>query len=420
MPFPKFKSGVFAAVLLLSLSAGAEVHFEDTQIWRRAKLLAPSQTVWSFSSSYQNISQRLSQDGRVEALGNQYNRTLTWDQLLAAENSQQGATELRNYMRARGFKESDVAATSTYKIDRQEIGFGIHWAYGLTKRWQIGFEVPLYLRKTRVEQQVEMTPELSRGGGRAGAAQLAARPAGQDLRARAKEIAQSQLANSGYDRVPDQNQSLDWGDVGLLSQFSLLESYRWMWSLQQQVKFPTAQNPSVSDYIQSSSDEGQVDVGVSSLLDYQKRNLLMGARVGYVAQLPDTTRMRVPTDHGAGNPEIDPKVHRDLGDWIWGAVDAEYRVTGAFALSAEYSYLTKGRDRYSGEATDKSDYELMAKNTDQQIHQSRVGFTYKIGSTSMRSGVANKWVTSVDYTVPWVGRNSMDASRASLELINYF
>src|SRR6185312_7285633 len=108
-------------------------------------------------------------------------------------------------------------------------------------------------------------------------------------------------------------------------------------------------------------------------------------------------------DGAASN--IEPSVHRDLGDWIWSSIDTEVRLTGHLDFNAEHSFLSKGRDRYAGTE--------LGTNTDEQLQETRVGFLYRLGTASVRDGVVNRWATAFDFTYPWIGRNATDASRAS-------
>lgn len=410
----------FASIFTLilgSMFARAEVRFEDSRTWRRATLINAGQQVFSLQSSFQEVSERFTASGEVEPLGSRYSRTLTWNQLVQADTV--GRADLQNYMRQNGLSGNDIAATSSYEVSRQELGFGVNWAYGLTENWMIGLQVPLTLRTTRVRQHVELTPDLARGAGQAGQKSILGLKA-NDVRARVKELAEAQLANSGYDNIPEQKQSWDFGDISLLSQEGLYDSYNWTWALQEQVRFPTAQTAAMSDYIQSSMDEGTVNLGITSMLDYQQRRWTYGFRLGYVAQLPDSARMRGREDANTTTSQVDPKVRRDLGDWLWTALDTEYRLSRKWDFNAEYAFLTKGKDKYSGNTFSAAEYASLSENTDQQLHQTRLGVLYRLGAESSRSGVMNKWVASLDYTYPWIGHNAMEASRTSLELINYF
>ncbi len=393
----------------------AEIQFSDSRVWKRAKLINPSQQVWSFQTSYQNSSNRFASFGRIEPLGRSYQRSVTWQRLLESEGSVQVRNQMEKYMSDSGAKSGDIAATASYEMQGEDLGFSIDWAYGLTKRWMIGFQVPFTLQTINVKSKVSMTSILARGAARIAAAQ----PRPTNMKERVKALAESELEGSGYDRVPEQRTQWTWGDINLMSQVNILSRRNWTWSLQQVLRFPTSRNPSVSDFLQQMTNDGQMDLGLNTLLDYQVKRWTLGLRLGAVAQLPDTSTMRV-EETGSGTAAVDYTVDRDLGDWAWGSLDADLRVTSRLTLNAEYSYLSKAEDQYSGSALPARDYQMLAENTNQELHQTRVGALYKMGDSDVRSGVENKWVASIGYTYPWLGQNSLDSSRASLELINYF
>lgn len=387
----------------------------SSRVWHRARVISSGQQVWGVEASYQEYSDRFGADGSTQSLGRPFARTLTWKQLLNSDP--RGQAEVRNYMRKHSVNENDVAATAEFEVNRQESALSADWAYGLTSKWMIGFQLPLTYRRTRVSSSVHLSPVLAgaaitRSSQRHSVLGLAQ----EDMRSKVKSLANQELQSSGYESVPSQRNSWDWGDIRLLSQVELTGNYAWTWSFQQMVRFPTARNPSVADYLQTNSDDGQVDLGLTSLVDFRLRRWTAGFRLGVVAQLPDSVRVHVPS-----NPrQIDPSVHRDLGDYGWTSLDVDRKVSRRFSLDAEYSFLKKTEDRYSGQSSEGSDYSLMGEGTGQELHQTRAGIQYRIGELSSRQGVENKWVASLGYTYPWIGRNSVDASRTSLELISYF
>ena len=309
------------------------------------------------------------------------------------------ATEdVREYMRKNRLSGEDVAATSSYEVDRQEVGFGFNWSYGLTQSWMVGVMIPLRFVTTRTRQKLQVDGNIT--------------PA---MRERLRQLADSELATDGFDQVPVQKQTWEIGDISLLSQVEIARMDDWTWSLQQQARFPTARSRSVAEYISFAEDQGSINLGVSSLLDYQFRGGVAGFRAGYVAQLADTVRMRGPFGHGS---TVDARAGRDLGDWMWGAVDGEMRVGRRTGINLEHSFLTKARDRYAGDVFRAEAYERMGDQSDQQLHQTRLGLLYKIGGGGTKLG--ERWMASVDYTYPWLGKNSAEAARTSFELINYF
>lgn len=397
----RFSLGV--GLILLSLgfgfSAGAEVHFEQPRVWKRARTVPAGQQVWGLQNSYQGTTDKFGNDGKAQPLGQPYARSVTWRQILDNEATVDGREALESYMRSNGADENDTAATATYQVSREEVGFQIDWAYGLMKSWMIGFDVPLTYSRTRVKSRIDSTH-------------------GGEMAQKVRLVSEQELASSGYDEVPEERTSWDWGDISLMSQVAALETFRWHWSLQQVVKFPTARNPELDSYIRNSDDSGQVDLGMSSLLDYRMRSWTFGGHGGYVVQMPDTVRTRVSSSSQARR--VDPKVARDLGDYYWGAADGDYRVNPRLNLNLEYSYLKKFRDKYAGGSEAGVEYSTFGKNTEQELHQTRLGLQYRLSYQGARAGVDSKWVAMVGYTYPWLGRNSLHASRASVDLISYF
>jgi len=73
-PFKCFAGLLTVIYLVLATAAHAEVMFNDSRLWRRAKLVNASQQVWSFQSSYQKTTDRFGTSGRVESLGAKYSR----------------------------------------------------------------------------------------------------------------------------------------------------------------------------------------------------------------------------------------------------------------------------------------------------------------------------------------------------------
>lgn len=404
---------IFALLFLFTLSVQGEVRLYDTRVWNRARILPAGQQVWSFKSSYQTEERRFSGKGEVQPLGQPYARAVTWGQLLKGSQRAEMPAELVEMMKRK--QQDDVAATATYELTREELSLGTDWAYGMTKSWMIGFQLPIFYRRTHVRTSVALTPDLVAGMAQQGRQRAAANSA--KMNEQIRELANQELVDSGYDNVPDERATWELGDVSLLSQTSFVQKYSWQWSLQQVVRIPTARNPSLGDYFQSSNDEGNIDLGLTSLLDYRRRRWLFGTRLGYVLQVPDSIKQRVPSQNSS---HIDPKVHRDLGDWGWAAFDTDCRVSRDVDLNLEYSYLRKGHDHYDGSSTKGIDYSVLSENTDQELHQTRVGVVYRLGETSARRGVEHKWVASLGYNYPWIGRNSVDASRTSLELTSYF
>lgn len=402
-------------VLHLASTAGAEVQVQNSWLWTRARVIAPGQDVIAFQTYHQSTDSRFNDQGQREPLGSPFSRGVSWRQLL---NSQRGParTELANYVREHGIALDSTAASAQYQLRREEVGFQLEWAHGLTKRWMIGVQVPLSFRRTTVKTDVDMASDLAQ----------TPHPLRQhilgmnqgDVRAHVKRLAEAQLVNSGYNEISEEQSAWGCGDVNLLSQVALYRDYHWAFSLQQLLRFPTARNPDLGDYFRQSNDEGQMDLGLTSLVDYSWKRWIVGLRLGYVAQMPDSVRLHGPTQ-GSQDP-IDPTVSRDLGDLATLGVDAEYRLRSHLSVRVGHIYLTKEADQYKGRALDGTPYASLSTHTAEQIHESHVEAVYRISSRGSRAGVFDQWQTGLGYSHPWAARNSSESDRASVQLISYF
>ena len=394
-------------VLGFASSALGEVQTPSSRIWNRSRIVTPGQKIWGFNTSYQRVNSRFSEAAGSEPLGAPFTRAITWDQLLAAEPTAAGRAELQSYMRSSGLSGSDVAATADYEVEQEDIAFRLDWAYGLTKRWMIGFEVPFVRRRTNVRTRITEASSLNGGMASGQKASLLSNPR-DNVRSRMKDIAQRELKNSGYDDVPDQETEWQWGDINLISQWGLAEDYGWAWSLQTNVRFPAARNPSLDEYIQLSTDSGNVDWGVTSMIDFARRRWLVGWRLGYVVQVPDAVQGR---SSGRDSRDIDPRMSRDLGDWAWTSIESEWRLSRRIDLIAEYAFLQKESDRLRG---------VTVRGSDQQLHLAKGGVQFDLSLPSARGGIESKWMAATTYTVPIAGRNSIDAGRVGFDLITHF
>lgn len=371
--------------VLPSTEVKASTPINNTTLWRRARILSPGQRVWSFRTSYHQNQARLAHDVRLERV--------TWGQLLGAETEPQDRIQLSRHILNQGFALNEGAASEVFELRRESLALQVDWAYGLTSSWMIGFQLPVSHQRFQIRSNVEITGEQS----------LPAHLGSGRLRDRVRELVEAKIADAGYDRIEERQESWVFGDVNLISQNLLRTGYDWKWSLQQNVHLPTARNPNRSNYFRESLDSGNADLALTSLLDYYQNHSTFGFRFGYVAQLPDTYR-----DQSSLRSH-----HRDLGDWTWGAIDGEYRLNSTVDLSFEQSYAHKGEDHMEGLAS--------FVNEPRERHQTRVGVSYRGEETqSGRSGLENRWMATLAYTQPWSGKSSLSSGETALELMSYF
>lgn len=392
------------AFIFFSSVTYADFQWSDNFTWNRARVIAPSQNSWSFRTAYQSFDSRFGSDGQTQQLGRPFGRTWTWNQILSSA-SPSAKAQLQDYKTASGFSDNDIAAQSAFDLKRRETTLEMAWAYGLTEHWMIGIEVPISL----VDTQLRSTTAMTAGVSRAASAQI---------RRTMAEAVQNRLTAEGYSPLQSRMENVIVGDVSLINQFALWQNPDWAFSLQQQARIPSAPNDNVADYIRYSRGDGQIDLGLTALLDHQWRRFLFGAKVGYSHSLPDTRKMRVPASDDSSQI-VDRNVRRDLGDLISVSFETFYSLARRWKINGAYLGFFKGADRYSGKMAEAAYAELGADST-QQLHMVRAGLSYLLGSPSSRDGVDNKWVANINFYQPLAGLNISDGPQASLELQAFF
>lgn len=309
----------------------------------------------------------------------------------------------------------DVAATTDFEVQRDETMLDIAWAYGLTRTWMVGLEVPMSMVDTRLKINTVATPMLR--GALTGASVNALSEA--DVRNQVQAAIDQQLTSEGYDHLKNRTQDFIVGDFSILSQVSLYQNADWTFSLQQLVRIPSAPANNVNDYVRYSRDDGQIDLGLTSLLDFKWRRYLFGAKLGYLAQLPDVQRMRVPVYNQNSVQVVDRRVNRDLGDVITASFETFYNLDSRWSMNGAYIGLFKGEDKYSGESNTAA-YNLLSQNSEQVLHLGRVGISYLLGRPKSRSELERKWMVNANYYHPVAGLNVSSAPSGALELQAFF
>ena len=397
--------GVF---LFYSVASFADFQWSDNFAWNRARVIAPRQHSWSFRSTYQSFDSRYNANGEIQSLGRPFDRTWTWKQILSsAEAEAQDA--FHEYMKGVNQTEDDIAASTGFDLKRQETTFEASWAYGLSERWMIGLQVPISMVTTQLLPHTTLTSGISAA---------ATSASGQNVRQQVSTLVQDRLASEGYDELQPRSSHFIVGDVSLMNQVSLWQNTDWALSLQQLTRIPSAPNNSVADYVRYSRGDGQIDFGLTAMLDYQWRRFLFGGKVGYVHALADKQKMRVPSEDGS--QIVDRSVRRNLGDLVSTSFETFYKFSQRWTVNSAYLGFFKNADHYSGDNSSPEQYRQLGADSAQNLHIARAGVSYLIGRPTSREGIQNKWVANVNVYQPMSGRNISQGTQASLELQAFF
>lgn len=358
---------------------------------------------WSARISGQKVQSKFDDSGTLEPLGQPYEQKWQWGDLLSSQQSKVAQEEIRQYMKSNAISENDVAATSGFDIQREEIRFDLSWAYGLTKKWMFGVFVPISQVTTHIHPEVHIASEPAQEMTILSQKQ-------NNVRKMVEGVIQQKLENQGFRNVTEERRQIIWGDVSLLNQYQLMQQESFRWSLQQILKMPTSRNQSLSDFARITRDEGQIDLGMTSLLEHNFGPALGIFGLGYVNQLPGP--VRVPQyNREKDQREDDVEITRDLGDYFWTGLEARYTFSPKWKFDVAYRYFSKGSDSWENG--------VVNENSRQQAHLARVEASY-IFARSYRYEIEKKWTLNLQAQTTLAGVNMDKSTTAGFEIQTYF
>ena len=210
--------------------------------------------------------------------------------------------------------------------------------------------------------------------------------------------------------LTEERRQIIWGDVSLLNQYQFVQQESFRWSFQQILKMPTSRNQSLSDFARITRDEGQIDLGVTSLLEHNFGPTLGIFGLGYVNQLPGP--VRVPQyNREKDQLENDVEITRDLGDYFWTGLEARYAFSPKWKFDVAYRYFSKGSDSWENGVVDE--------NSRQQAHLARIEASY-IFARSYRYEIEKKWTLNLQAQTTLAGVNMDKSTTAGFEIQTYF
>lgn len=407
--------GVTTSSWLVIAPAHARVLKWGTTSWNRARLLPSGEQKLTFKLQSFQTSTAFGADGSVQSTGHQYGYTTRFSDLI--ENSGDKGLEIRSLLKEQGISEDTPVYTTEFAMDTNEVQTELTWTRGLTPWWMVGISIPYIQSETKIRSSRKLSPEYQKLKG-----QLKAngnnQPVDTFVNKEKSKPTDLELENNDYDQVNGTVEYRGIGDVELLSQVKLLEQGSWYGALRQRLVVPSGKNEGPYTYFKSNSADGQMDIGLDALMDYQAtQNWVVTGLLGYTFQLADTQAARVPD--GRSSPidwKVDNDVDRDLGDVFIARFSSVYQFLQNYWMTAGLEMTHKGQDEYSGTQYASWQYDLMENNTEETRQLARLGLRYT--SDSWRYSYLSKtsFTAGLEYLSILAGENTPKADAAALEL----
>lgn len=323
--------------------------------WTQAKVLNPGQSHWAIDTTFES-SEKKSNFPNTQV-------SSTWEQLLANSKNPQETARLEAQRAAAGKSLDDTAAVTQYELHQETISMNFAWSYGIYKKWMIGVDLPVLMTKQNIQAKTTG-------------------PAGIDVAA----VAQQQLNDVGIYGDKTQYSDQRVGDVSLLSQVQLWSLSKWTVAFQQRVGLPTSSQADDRNLFMTRAGSGQPNFGGRLLATWQQsRTWQVNSSVGYLWQIADQVRVRLPNTNGDVTGEIESGVSRDLGDVYDAQLEGVWR-TGIFDWITSYRVTHKEVDRYQGTFVEQARYHELGANSEWDRQLVSLGALYYIGNRQ-RAGV---------------------------------
>lgn len=389
-------------------------------VWSRARLLPSGQTVVSLGGELSVQDAHFNRYGEQENLGSGLTQKFRFQDALPEDLRQ--SLEVQNYLLERGLTTQSVLSITEFKVERRDLKNEWRWSHGLTPQWMIGLRVPFLKSEAKIHEKRTYTEAYSK-----------ATKTGETSNETELEMARTVEKNTGelFSRAMSNNDWTDYdsmveyeglGDVELLSQWGVLQTHEHAFSLRQRLTVPTSQAPDPYKFIQLSSADGQMDLGVDTLFDWEpSRRWVFTALVGYTLQLPDTVSARVPNAFGnRAQGEVDQNVDRNLGDFATTQFLSQYRLYPGIWLTGSYTFEVKERDSYGGDEALPLQYEFMEEDSSHEYHMGHLGLRYVVKDSYWRQGRGQKMAANINVYSVLAGKNYPASRSAALDIELYF
>jgi hypothetical protein len=189
-----------------------------------------------------------------------------------------------------------------------------------------------------------------------------------ELRQKTAHAIEDKLRKYNYDRLESREETRI-GDIRLVAKNLVHQKGAIDLAIKSMETLPTGQGTNVDRAVDISSGNGQRDVGVGVVTDWQYiKASELSVYAGAEAQLPANRSRRIPYEYDSKlSPGIDANTRMNLGDVFTFQVGNKYSFLKGMSLTTAYTMQYKGKDRYSGSEFARHRYKWMETDTAQSM-----------------------------------------------------
>lgn len=383
---------------------------------------------------YMPVKERYNQDGKAEKIANDYNTDLNKDIFadLAAVEAGFGGMFVPGSL---------GASVVSFKYNIQTYNFT--YLRGITDKLTVGIRIPYWSVKNNVSTSLDTTNATvgkSATGAFLGVAPfvpLAGTAPGADPWGDAELLTTEDildLLSEGLDidgdGIPDIlgfgfKKFGTWsgsgmGDIAVSAKYQYFNSDSWKLAFNGGISFPTGEVDDPDSLVDLPPGSGTYTLLFKFNNDYTAiENWVFNATFRYDLALPDKETMRVPSDPSLPITTVKENVKRDLGDLLVFDGSATYKIRKNMGVSGRYKYVTKRKDKVSGDLG--IDYGGLEAETDITEQVYIIGLTYDTITLYKAKEFPVPLMASLSYRDRFAGSNNVLKSQyIGLSLMAFF
>ncbi len=373
---------------------------------------------------FMTIDSRYNGEGIVEPLGNKFNKSVSWQNLIDSQASDLEKTKLKGLLKANNISDAewktDGPGSVTGKVNTSIQAKVPVLAFGVTNRLTLALAVPVLKIQASVDTGFDTAKHPS--GERFMSSLCEADPVKcNEVNHKLRNAIGMKLAALGYEPLQSKTVS-GIGDIKLVGKYKLHQDSVSNFTVKSEVTFPTGIKPNPDQVVDLPTGDGQYDLGAMLIWDYQLREgLKMNAFGGYTAQLPDQIVKRIPTaeDSLSSTKEL---LKRNLGDVVscGAGFTYEFPSTG-LNIGAGYSFQYLGQTHYKDGQYDSSRYRLLEGDAPlQTLHSATLMAGFSTVGWYQEKKFVYPFQANLAFSQPLSGKNVTKNNVLMAELVLFF
>ncbi len=388
---------------------------------------------------FTNIDDRFDAQGIAQPISAKLNKTVLFSDVIAARGTEEEKNILRGLLANAGLSESDSPGFTSGDIAVGVTVLAPVLAWGFTDWWTAAVAVPVSFVNIKATSAFVAGPaaqtfvnQVSKSG------VYSANEAADKMNNAINE----KLSRLGYQPIASKSFAA-LGDIRLVNKFKVLDkttgSFNHLLSLKAETTLPTGQTQSPDDLLSIPVGDGQWDIGAGVAFDETlairsdmsregvcglnfNADLRLNVFGGYVAQLPATAEVRLPTSASDSLSADKEQVWRDFGDTVQTGTSLTLDILGTgFTLGAGYMFQYMPKSSVSNGAFAEERYRLLEDlYPERSLHTGILMAGFSTLDFFRAKKFPLPFQTNISYSAPFAGRNTTTNSMFQAELVLFF